>query len=117
MKWLKKGKLVWHVLNEINGDLKTIVKIKEIHVNSVSFEGGGTSFKEILRLKQIDRWVSIDQYKPEFEGEMLFLNDRLDWIIGWYDFDRNNAENENELLEDVTHFMPKLELLINQQNK
>jgi hypothetical protein len=51
-------------------------------------------------------WISVKDRLPK--GEALCLNDRNDVIIGYLEFtaeDHFVAENEHEILTDVTHWM------------
>ena len=106
MKWIKKDKVVWSCLNTTRGMHRTIQTIEEVHVNTVRFVSGTTQQK--CMLEQITKWIPIKEYEPV--GEVLCLNSYDDWLIGWYDPDANRCENEHELMDDITHWMPKIDL-------
>jgi len=105
-RWIKKGKILWSILNTAKGELKTIHTIEEVHVNTVRFTTGKTQMNHLLR--QITEWIPIDEYEPQ--GEVLCLNNDEEMLIGYYSDEESICESDFEVLYSVTHFMPKIEL-------
>lgn len=55
------------------------------------------------------KWIPVTERLPEDDGEVLCINDYHFYIVGWlYCDDVGNyiCESDNEIMYDVTHWMP-----------